>query len=541
MRSEKKMLKPIALLLTLLLCFSLCSCGADKIPSLVIDDFTDENCDGLSLPHGEPTEWTKFVSFTIWSHQLSDAAEAEEYAALLKDTGISAIEFAVLWSDFEYEQKKFNWKFVDSVIDTFLENGFAVNLSVVLWTYNLSFADILDFQQTSDGEIYSYDSVRSNFISLSSEHNISIVKNTLLAFASHINAKYPDKISGLQIRYSDNGAEEFSSTIDLDYSEVAFNAFVDWLAEKYESASAFSKQYSFKYSDWNDVRAADKAKLTSKCNYEWKTFKQEEIVRFHDMAEEIFSVFCPTVPVAVNLGSVGNSMSTEFKGVFDPYTIISECDAETVIFDCFTDLQYNFYVDMIASVTGKNAVIKLDGPVLGQEEFDKTLILAESAGKTGILGINISDWRKNEISEYSDYLKAYVKSFETEELRKEADPTDVIVINTLDYIVRTPSSSVYDLYKFAYKNMTGKNDRKVLFFTDTQIIENPSLLDGVKKVHLGSLNTITYMYEALGEILTSANYKIVDDDNEQPNFLNEFGKPLDSDVQDTLRKRLKNS
>ncbi len=541
MEFEKKTVRLIALLLSLIICFSLCSCGADKIPSLVIDSFTDKESEDLSLPQGEPAEWKKFVSFTIWSHQLSDAAEAEEYAALLKDTGISAIEFAVLWSDFEYEQKKFNWKFVDAVIDTFLENGFSVNLSVVLWTYNLSFVDKLDLQQTADGEIYSYDSVRNCFISISSKNNIEIVKNTLFAFASHVNEKYSDKIGGLQIRYSDNGAEEFSSTIDLDYSEVAFNVFVDWLSDKYETASDFAKTYSLKYTEWNDVRAADKASLTAKCNYEWKMFKQDEIVRFHDIAEEIFANICPTIPVAVNLGSVGNSMSTEFKGVFDPYTIICECDAETVIFDCFTDLQYNFYVDMITSVTGKNAVMKLDGPILGKEEFEKTLILAESAGKTGILGLNISDWRKSDISEYADYLKAYVESFETEDSRPDADTTDVILINTLDYIIRTPSSSVYDLYKYAYKNMTGKNDRKVLFFTDTQIIENPSLLDGVKKVHLGGLNTITYMYDALGDILTSANYKIVDDDNEQPNFLNEFGKPLDADIQDTLRKRLKNS
>lgn len=539
--SEKKTLKSIVLFLVVLFCLSSFGCGKVKTPSLVIDNFTDADSSGITLPQGEQTEWNRFVSFTIWSHQLTNAAEAEEYAILLKDIGISTIEFAVLWSDFEYEQKKFSWKFVDSVIDTFLENGFAINLSIVLWTYNLSFVDKLDLQQTAEGEIYSYDSVRSSFISISSENNINIVKNTLFAFASHINAKYPDKISGLQIRYSENGAEEFSSTIDLDYCESAFNAFVNWLSDKYETASDFSKMYSLKYKEWDDVRAADKATLTSKCNYEWKMFKQDAIVNFHDIAEEIFTLLCPTAPIAVNLGSVGNSMSTEFKGVFDPYTIISKCDAETVIFDCFTDLQYNFYFDMISSVTNKNAVIKLDGPVLGQDEFEKTLILAESAGKTGILGINVSDWRKNEISEYSDYLKAYINAFQNSEIRQDADTTDVIVINTLDYIVRIPSSSIYDLYKYAYKNMTGKSNRKVLFFTDTQIIENPSLLDGVKKVHLGSLNTITYMYEQLGDILTSSNYKIVDDDNEQPNFLNEYGKPLDSDIQDTLRNRLKNS
>ena len=89
--------------------------------------------------------------------------------------------------------------------------------------------------------------------------------------------------------------------------------------------------------------------------------------------------------------------------------------------------------------------------------------------------------------------------------------------------------------------MSGSAGRKVILLTDTQVIENPTLLDGVKKIHLGALNNVTYMYDELGKILAAGNYILVDDDNQQPNFINQYSEPLDIEVQTELRERLEKS
>ena len=89
--------------------------------------------------------------------------------------------------------------------------------------------------------------------------------------------------------------------------------------------------------------------------------------------------------------------------------------------------------------------------------------------------------------------------------------------------------------------MTGSSGKKVRFITDTQLIEDPSLIEGIKKVHLGQLDTVMHMNDEAGRILAESSAIIVDDRNEQPNFINEFEQPLNEDIQVKLREKLKNS
>lgn len=107
--------------------------------------------------------------------------------------------------------------------------------------------------------------------------------------------------------------------------------------------------------------------------------------------------------------------------------------------------------------------------------------------------------------------------------------------------MKEPPSDLYELYKNAYKVMSGSSSRKVTFLTDTQVMANPALLDGITAVHMGAIDTVTYMYEELGLILAKHKCSLIDDKNGQPNFLNEYEQPLPEEVQVKLRSKLKNS
>ena len=50
-----------------------------------------------------------------------------------------------------------------------------------------------------------------------------------------------------------------------------------------------------------------------------------------------------------------------------------------------------------------------------------------------------------------------------------------------------------------------------------------------------------HMRDEVGRILAESSAIIVDDRNEQPNFINEFNQPLDEEIQVKLREKLKNS
>ena len=481
------------------------------------------------------------LGFSIWSYQLAGEEDAKEYADLIKDLGFESIDFSVLWSDFEVEENKYSWTFIDQVMDVFVEAGYKLNLSIVFWTYNLTFKEKLDLQRNALGEVYVYDEVRSGFLCLSSEKNLRYIEDAILAFASHVYDRYPEDILSWQIKVSELGEMEYSSTVDLDYSEQSYSAFMGYIKNKYGKISDFNTKYKCSYESWQDLAAEKMTLITSLCSFDWKLFKQNTIISVQKRAGGVFKAVCEKIPVVINIGTVGDSMSAVYRGVFDPYTVASECGCDIIQADYFTEKHYNFYLDMLTYATGKDISYQTDGPWQGEDALEKTLILTNWAGKTGIQSISVSNWTKADITRFEEFLEEYDVNLNTSETRPDPDVTDIIIVNTLDFIIRQPPSSIYNLYKNAYRNMTGSKNEKVIILTDTQVIANPSLLNGVKKIHLGALNNVTYMYDELGKILTDGNYILIDDDNQQPNFINQYSEPLDIDVQTEMRERLENS
>lgn len=536
------MRKTLSFFLVLCLTLFLTACIQTEEKELYINRMFPKGTEGLARAEETVAEPKSSVGFSLWSVGLGGREDAEEYVELLKKSGFTSIDLAVMWSDFEVTEGHYSWKFLDEVMDVFQKAGYQFNLSVVFWDYNLSFGEKLDLQETATGEIYTGDSISKGFLCLNSENNLQHIKKALLAFCAHMTDRYPESILSWEIRLSEKGETEYSPTVDLDYSPLAYEAFLAALRRDYETVARFNTAYQTEYESWEDVGKEEKTILTSIATFDWKLFKQDSLIAFSNEAASVFRAVDPSIPVIFRIGTVGDSMSALYRGIIDPYAVASRADCDILFSDYFTEQSYNFYLDMMTTTTKKAIAFEIEGPRGTESEMEDTIILAEEAGRTGICALSVSNWKKSEIEPYrKDYLDQYVTRFTTAEMRPDADPTDVIIINTLDFIVRKPPSSVYGLYKYAYRNMSGKKEKKVVFYTDTQVIENPSLLDGVTKVHLGSLNNVTYMYDALGDILAEGNYIIVDDDNQQPNFINEYSRPLDSDVQDKLRTRLKES
>jgi len=517
-------------------------CETAYAPELNIEEYSGFG-DVLNLSDNSVTAVTQqgSLGFSIWSYQLGDKKDAEEYVALLNDMGFESIDLSVIWSDFEVEENKYNWSFIDDIMDIFVGAGYKLNLSIVFWTYNLSFKEKLDLQKTALGETYYYDEVRSGFLCLSSEKNLRYMEDAILAFASHVYDKYPEDILSWQIKVSELGEMEYSSTVDLDYSDQSYSAFLGYIKNKYGKISSFNAAYKQSFESWEELSKEKMTTVTSLCSFDWKHFKQHTLISAQNRASAVFKAVCEEIPVAMNIGTVGDSMSAVYRGIFDPYTVATQCECDIIQADYFTSKHYNFYPDMLTYTTGKDICYQTDGPWQGEEELEKSLLLTQWAGKTGIKSMSVANWTKTDISEYEDFLEEYDVNFASSESRPNPDVTDIIIINTLDFIIRQPPSSMYELYKNAYRNMTGSKNEKVIILTDTQVIANPSLLDGVKKIHLGALNNVTYMYDALGKILTDGRYTLIDDDNQQPNFINQYSEPLDIDVQTEMRERLENS
>ena len=482
----------------------------------------------------------KETNFTLWSWQITSPELAQEYATLIKGSNFDGIDFSVLWKDFEPKQNNFDWEYLDSILDVFVKNDLNLSLNIILWTTGLEWKDTLDFQQTLSKTVYIYDEQHGPSICLNSEKNLKIIENSIQAFASHCNEKYQQYITRWHIRTSCYGELEYSPVTELDYSTFAMEAFYNYLFEKYEDVSVFNKNYGFTLNSWDELKNIEYSTISETCNYDWKLFKQQTIINLANLSGNIFKIANSKIPVAIQVGSFWDTKAAVFRGIFDPYTISKESGADIIQIADAPDWPHDFSIDMVTSTTGKFIAMELDGAWQGEEVFTNYLKQASLAGESGVKYLSTANWEKSQIEKYSTtYLSHYKSLFTINTPRQEADVTEVILVNTLDFIMKQPPMDLYELYKRAYKVMTGDKNRKVRFLTDTQIIENPNLLNDIKELHFGTLDSINYMYDELGILLANSDCRLIDDKSEQPNFLNQFQKPLDDSIQTILRTKIK--
>lgn len=483
------------------------------------------------------------VNLTVWSWQVPSAEYAEQYAEQAKALGFDGIDFVVQWKKFESQKGEFDWKYLDSILDVFVEKDLGISLSILFWTEGLEWRDELDFQMTSDGEVYVYDEARSHFLALNSEKNLEVMKNTLKYFAAHVDGKYKENITRWYIRTSVYAEMEYSSLVDLDYSPSAITAFKRFLKEKYISPTAFNSHFGYSLASWDDISALDGVKLAQKCEYDWKLFKQHTIIEISNMYTEIFKIANPDIPVSLQLSSIWDTSASFYRGVFDPYVLSSQSNVDIIQISDSPDWPHDFSIDLLSSFVGdKFIAMETDGSWRGESAFEGYVEQVAESVSSGASYINAANWELEDLQTYGlKYLSRYKTAAETAPERKLHDETDVILINTRDFLLKNPPQDMHDLYYYAYKNMSSSSGKKVRFISDTQILEDPTILNGVRKIHVGELSDVVIMSSELGKLLASSSIIIVDDVNAQPNFIDEFGSPLAEEVQVALRAKLKDS
>ena len=483
------------------------------------------------------------VNLTVWSWQVPSVEYAEKYAEQAKSLGFDGIDFVVQWKKFEPVRGEFDWRYLDSILDVFVSHDLGLSLSVLFWTEGLEWRDELDFQMTSDGEIYVYDEMRSHFLSLNSEKNLEVIKNTLKYFAAHCDGNYKENITRWYIRTSVYAEMEYSSLVDLDYSPSALSAFKKFLEAKYIAPSVFNSHFGYSLESWADLEGIDGVKLAHKCEYDWKLFKQKTIIDISNMYTEIFKIANPQIPVSLQLSSIWDTSASFYRGVFDPYVLSTESTVDIIQISDSPDWPHDFSIDILSSFArDKFIAMETDGAWRGESFFEGYIDQVGESVSSGASYINAVNWELEDLNNYGvKYLSRYKTAANNASERPIHDVADVILINTRDFLLKTPPQDLHDLYYYAYKNMSSSSDKKVRFITDTQIIEDPTILNGIKKIHVGELSSVIIMSSEVGKILAESSIVIVDDLNAQPNFIDEFGNPLAEEVQISLRAKLKDS
>ncbi len=534
------MKKALIIIFSAVFCLTLlsaCTSREDFVPNKP-DDYTPLPTEPYS---GPAKALEKESNFTLWSWQVTSVALAEEYASEIKKYGFDGIELCVRWSDFEPQRGKYDWRYLDSVLDVFVRNGFNLSLSILFWSEDLNWKDQLEYQCTADGEVYRYDDIRGSFLCLNSRSNMEIVSETVKNFAIHCAENYPENLTRWHIRTNCFADTEYASLVDLDYSDTAINAFAEFLSEKY-SLEQFNTLYKQKYTSWEGLKETKKSDLTALLPYEWKLFKQDTVIKFANMYDRILKIAAPDIPTVLQLGGFWDTSASYYRGTFDLYTISKECTVDIIQTSDAPSWPHDFSANLMVSMSDKLAAMEIDGAWRSESEFSGYIQQAKDCGATGISYLGTVNWNLDDLKTYGEkYVALFSPEYKSAAARPEGDETDVILVNTLDFLLRQPPQDLYDLYYYAYKNMTGKSGKKVRFITDTQLIDNPDLINGIRKVHLGQLDTVVYMRDELGQILANAKITLVDDKNLQPNFVNQYGEPLAESVQTKLRKMLKDS
>ena len=514
-----------------------CNYKEPPVPAEGIEIYKPENAEQVEQAVVEST-----VGITLFSWQVPSKEYAEKYCAEIKKCGFDCVEFVVLWSDIEPEQGKFSFKQTDEVLDVFTENGLKISLSLLFWSERLDWKDKLDYQMTADGEIFRYDDTRGSFLALNSQNNLAVIANTLAYFAAHFSDRYKDSLASWSIRTDCFAKMEYSSVADLDFSPSAMAAFIEFLESKYITADLFNKYFKTEIESFESLAVMGKTELRDLCEYDWKLFKQQTLTDVTNLYTEIFRIADPSIPVALQISSFWDTSAAFYRGFFDPYFVSRETSVDIIQITDSPTWPHDFSVDLLTSLSDKKISMETDGSWQGEKMFTDYLTQVELSAKSGVTVIQTVNWELEDIEKSgATYLAKFKDLYKNAEQRKDYDETDVILVNTLDFLLKEPPQDLHDLYYYAYKNMTGSSNRKVRFITDTQIIEDPTILDNVKKIHLGELDDVMHMRDEVGKQLAERDIILVDDHNEQPNFINEFGEPLKEEIQVELRRKLKNS
>ena len=115
----------------------------------------------------------------------------------------------------------------------------------------------------------------------------------------------------------------------------------------------------------------------------------------------------------------------------------------------------------LGGISDKNISMETDGSWQGEDTFTDYLKQVELSARSGVTVIQTVNWELEDIEKYgATYLSKFKALYTNAEPRRDYDETDVILVNTLDFLLKNPPQDLHDLYYYAYKNMTARPEEK---------------------------------------------------------------------------------
>lgn len=513
-------------ILTAAMLFSISACG--KIQNSEFSDKKEEEQTVKASPD-EP-----MTGLQLWSFEIGEDGDISAFLEPYKESGLGYVDFGILWSAFEVEKGKYNWTFVDSIVDQIVNAGFSVGATLVLWTNGLSFKDDLELQKTADGEIYTYDDSRKDFPSLASKENLETIYDTISAFAVHFSEKYGDKTVLFRVVTSPFGDSGYSAAADVDYSESAVSAFVSYLSDKYKTTDAFAENYPFSVSSFEDLKNEEIEKLTSTCLYDWKTFKQKTLSDFYKEAVKIFKKADPTCPTELIFGGVEDTKTAVYRGFYDPYTVSENVGADIYSTTWESDIPLDFFVSYLSDTTdGKIGFTVYEEDLT--EENRKTF--AEETAKISNISRICFDFSEA-TAENLSLIKTVSENLKAEKTDSREKNSEAIFVNTADMILRNPAKNLYLSLKEQYETVTA-DGKAATFVTDTKLGELTAE-SGITAFRTGTSGKNCYFTADAAELLKEKGLPIYCAESGSFDIRAENGSSFDEETAAALKALFKN-
>ncbi len=488
---------------------------------------------GNDGPVLEEVRSSRYVYLTLWSWQISSPDDARTYGEKAKECGFTAIDFAVLWSDFEPLKGHFNWTYLDGVVNAFVDAGLKVSLQPLLWTKDLSWAEELTLQETENHKVYEVEG-RGSYLSFTDEKTLSVVENTLQNFALHAVSAYGQSLTRWGVRLSCFGEFDYSVNEGLDYSESARREFYDYLKETYGSWKKFSEARGLLVSSRNDLDSIALETVVDACFGDWRRFRQERLFDLLDRMIDIYRSVDSSVPILFSLGTYGNGMNTAFSGVLDLWSAVEEHDVDIVGLSFCDGADGDMMLSLITSLTTKDVAVEVDG-AWALEENRNIASQVALCGKHGVFSLATANFTLEQLETHKETLSSYPGLFAGSGALGDRDPTKAILILSNALAQSDPPRSYDALYGDVWDSLSENGSRRVRFVTEEQIASGDVSLEGVTALYPGNIKGSVPVSKAFAEALAKTETTV---EGTLP-FVFLDGSSPEGDLKEALENRMK--